>query len=78
LTDLHRRDNQELYIAGLTTVYCAKQSTLDAVRAGLRVSVLTDAIAGIDAHPEDADRALAEMADAGTALTTALGAARTR
>jgi nicotinamidase/pyrazinamidase len=40
-----------LYVAGLTTEYCVKQTALDGLRAGLRVIVLTDAIAGIEAHP---------------------------
>jgi hypothetical protein len=36
------------------------------------VTVLTDAIAGIDAKPGDADRALADIAAAGAALDTAI------
>lgn len=78
LTDLRHRHLETLYVAGLTTEYCVKQTTLDALRAGLRVSVLTDAIAGIDAHPGDVDRALTEMARAGAELTTDLAATRTR
>jgi nicotinamidase/pyrazinamidase len=76
LTDLRRRRIDGLYITGLTTEYCVKQTTLDALRAGLHVIVLTDAIAGIDAHPGDADRALSEMAQAGAELATGLSAHR--
>ncbi len=63
--DLRHRDVMLLYVAGLTTEYCVKQTVLDAMRAGLRVVVLTDAIAGIDARPGDADRALTKMMAAG-------------
>jgi nicotinamidase/pyrazinamidase len=72
LTDLRRRQIDALYITGLTTEYCVKQTTLDARRAGLHAIVLTDAIAAIDAHPGDMDRALSEMTRAGADLTTGL------
>jgi nicotinamidase/pyrazinamidase len=78
LTDLRNRHLDTLCVAGLTTEYCVRQTTLDALRAGLHVSVLTDAIAGIGAHPGDVDRALAEMTRAGAVLTTGLAVARTR
>jgi nicotinamidase/pyrazinamidase len=69
LADLERRQVGWIFVAGLTTEYCVKQTVLDARRAGLRVSVLLDAIGSIDQHPGDADRALTEMADAGAELT---------
>lgn len=78
LSELRHRHVDRLYITGLTTEYCVKQTTLDALRAGLHVTILTDAIAGIDAHAGDADRALSEMAHAGADLTTSLAATRTR
>jgi nicotinamidase/pyrazinamidase len=76
LSDMRHRRVDHLYVAGLTTEYCVKQTTLDALRAGLQVAVLTDAIAGIDAG--DAARALSEMAHAGAGLTTGLAPAHTR
>jgi len=41
---------------------------LDARRAGLRVSILLDAIGSIDQHPGDAERALSDMVNAGAEL----------
>lgn len=78
LTDLRSRAVDALYITGLTTEYCVKQTAVDALRAGLHVTVLTDAIAGIDARPGDVDRALSDMARAGADLTTGLVSIRTR
>jgi nicotinamidase/pyrazinamidase len=78
LSDLQRRGVDRLYVTGLTTEYCVKQTALDALGAGLHVVVLTDGIAGIDAHPGDADRALADMARAGAELATALDSAGSR
>jgi nicotinamidase/pyrazinamidase len=69
LADLEHRQVHRLFVAGLTTEYCVKQTVLDARRAGLRVSVLLDAIGSIDQHPGDAEQALTEMAGAGAELT---------
>ena len=67
-----------LYVTGLATDYCVKQTTLDALQAGFRVIVLTNAIAGIDVRPGDVDRALFEMSCAGAVLATGLRVAHSR
>lgn len=54
-----------LLIGGLATDYCVRASVLDALKAGLAVIVLTDAVAGVDLVPGDSERAMAEMAGAG-------------
>ena len=66
--DLRARQIDHLYVGGLATDYCVKASVLDALAAGLKVTVLRDAIAGIDAQPGDADRAVAEMHQAGAEI----------
>lgn len=48
LDDLRQRGIDHLYVVGLATDFCVKQSVLDALAAGLRVTVLEDAIAGSD------------------------------
>ena len=59
-----------IYIGGLATDYCVRSSALDALRTGLRVTVLTDGVAGVDVKPGDSDRALEEMVRAGAQLAT--------
>ncbi len=49
-----------------------KATALDAVRLGFATEVLTDAIAAVDVLPDDGERALTEMRDAGVALTAAV------
>ena len=49
----------ELYIGGLATDYCVKESVLDALRKGFKVRLLIDAIRGVD--PEDSDKAIKKM-----------------
>jgi nicotinamidase/pyrazinamidase len=61
LTDLRRRGINHLYVGGLATDYCVKHSAIDAAGAGLRVTVLEDAIAGVDVQPGDSSRALDAM-----------------
>ena len=69
LADLSERHINHLYVGGLATDYCVKQSVLDALRAGLNVTVLGDAVAGVDVQPDDSVRAIAEMEDAGAEVT---------
>lgn len=60
----------EIYIAGLATDYCVKYSVLDALKEGLKVFILTDAIAGVNRQPEDSSIALEEMVSSGAKETT--------
>ena len=61
VADLQDRGVDTLYVGGLATDYCVKHSALDALSAGLHVTILEDAIAGVDVQPGDSSRALAEM-----------------
>lgn len=65
LSDLRDRGVTHLYVAGLATDYCVKHSVMDALAAGLRVTVLEDAIAGVDVAPGDSAAALADMRRSG-------------
>ena len=59
LAHLRERGIWHLYVGGLATDYCVKHSVLDALSAGLQVTLLEDGIAGVD--PEDSFRAIVEM-----------------
>ena len=67
---LRERGVDHVWIGGLATDYCVKNTVLDARREGLEVTVVTDAIRGIDVEPGDSERALAEMREAGADFTT--------
>jgi nicotinamidase/pyrazinamidase len=66
---LRDRDVDHIYVAGLATDYCVKNTVLDALDEGFQVTVVTDAVRGIDAEPGDSERALKEMRNAGAAMT---------
>jgi nicotinamidase/pyrazinamidase len=67
---LRERGVDHVWIGGLATDYCVKNTVLDARREGLDVTVVTDAIRGIDVEPGDSERALEEMGRAGADFTT--------
>jgi nicotinamidase/pyrazinamidase len=68
---LREVDATRLYVTGLATDYCVRQTVLDARRIGLQVVVLEDAIRGIDATPGDSTRAIGEMRAAGAIVAKA-------
>ena len=61
---------RHLYVGGLATDYCVNFTAGDALRSGLAVTVLTDAVAGVDVTPGDSVRALEEMKQAGARFCT--------
>jgi nicotinamidase/pyrazinamidase len=67
---LRDRGVDRLYVAGLATDYCVKNTVLDALRAGFEVTVVQDAIRGVEVEPGDSQRALEEMRRAGAVLAT--------
>lgn len=67
---LRERGVDHVWIGGLATDYCVKNTVLDARREGLEVTVVKDAIRGIDVEPGDSERALEEMRRAGADFTT--------
>lgn len=56
---------RKLYISGLATDYCVLCTTVEALRTGFEVTVLTDAVAGVDIIAGESAGALEDMARAG-------------
>jgi nicotinamidase/pyrazinamidase len=70
LTEFLRENGiSHLYICGIATDYCVRATGLDALAKGFAVTLLKDAICGVDLKPGDSERALAEMAAAGAEIT---------
>lgn len=59
-------------IVGIATDYCVRESALDAVAAGLAVTVKADLCVGV--HPASSITALSELAAAGVTVTIERGA----
>jgi nicotinamidase/pyrazinamidase len=58
---------ERIFVGGLATDYCVKQTALDGIQKGFRVVVLCDAIRGVDLKPDDSLKALGEIRAAGAA-----------
>ncbi|MDP6561250.1 MAG: isochorismatase family protein, partial [Candidatus Binatia bacterium] len=66
LSELLRRHGVErLFVGGLATDYCIKFTVLDGIKEGFKVVLLKDAIKGVNLEFGDAERAIAEMTNAG-------------
>ena len=57
-----------LVVCGLATDYCVRATALDALKAGFKVEVRSEAIRGVEVNPGDTGAALAEMQAAGASL----------
>lgn len=68
-TDLNRLLKEggvkRIFVGGLATDYCVKNTVLDGLRAGFDVVLLEDASRGIDARPRDSEEAVEEMVKKG-------------
>ena len=67
---LRQRGVRRVFIGGLATDYCVRESGVDAHREGFEYVVLADASRAVDVHPGDGDRALEELAATGAIITT--------
>ena len=65
---LQRLGIEEVWVGGLATDYCVKNTVLDALKEGFRVKALEDAMRAVEVNPGDGERAIAEMRDAGAEI----------
>ena len=69
LTFLLKKNNiAEVFVCGLTTEYCVKATAQDALNAGFKVLVVTDATGAVAANTGDSEKALKEMENMGVEL----------
>lgn len=63
---LNELEIDHLYVVGLATDHCVRATALDALKAGFKVTVLTDYVAGVDA--DRSARAIKELETAGATI----------
>jgi nicotinamidase/pyrazinamidase len=69
LGDVLRQSGIErIYVGGLATDYCVKQTVLDGLKQGIQVVLLQDGVAGVNLQAEDSDRAIQMMVKAGATV----------
>jgi len=69
LAQLLRDENvEEIWIGGLATDYCVKQTVIDGVRNGFKVKALAEAMRPVNVNPGDGKNAIDEMKEAGAEI----------
>lgn len=67
---LKNKQVDELYIGGLATDYCVKNTTIDAARKGYTTYLIRDATEGVNLQEGDVKKAVEEMQKAGAQVIT--------
>lgn len=67
-TQLRERGVEEIWVGGLATDYCIKNTVLDAARNGFTVKVVADAVRPVELKPGDGARAILEMQQSGAEI----------
>jgi len=65
---LRRLGIEEVWVGGLATDYCVKNTVLDALKEGFRVKALKNAMRAVELKPGDGELAIAEMQNAGAEI----------
>jgi nicotinamidase/pyrazinamidase len=66
---LEERGVRHLFVGGLATDYCVRNTVLEALKKGFSVTLLIDAVRGVDLKPGDSESAIREMVLAGAVVT---------
>ena len=65
---LRDQDVEEVWVGGLATDYCVKETVIDARKEGFKVKALADAMRPVNVNADDGAKALAEMSAAGAEI----------
>lgn len=65
LSRLKQRGVTEVWVGGLATDYCVKNTVLDALKNGFEVKAVENAMRAVNVNPGDGEKALADMREAG-------------
>ena len=65
---LRERNIEEVWVGGLATDYCVKNTVLDALREGFKVKAVENAMRPVELQPGDGERAIAGMQQSGAEI----------
>lgn len=65
---LQEQGVSEVWVGGLATDYCVKNTVLDAIRNGFEVTAVSNAMRPVEIQPGDGDRAIDVMREAGAKI----------
>ncbi|GAB4314849.1 MAG: nicotinamidase [Candidatus Zixiibacteriota bacterium] len=67
---------KRVFVGGLATNICVRETVLDLLKESYKVVVVTDATRGVDINPGDTNRALREMEERGVSLVSSVDVRR--
>jgi nicotinamidase/pyrazinamidase len=67
---LHKQGIEEVFVGGLATDYCVKNTVLDALKHGFKVKAVENAMRAVDLQPSDGERAIDEMRASGADIVS--------
>lgn len=67
-TRLGEQEVAEVWVGGLATDYCVKNTVLDALKKGFKVKAVANAMRPVELKPGDGERAIAEMRQQGAEI----------
>jgi len=70
---LKQKGVRDVFVAGLATDYCVKFTALDSVALGFNTGLVLDGCRGVNLSPDDSDKAVAEMQEAGVQIVSSAG-----
>lgn len=65
---LRDEEVKEIWVGGLATDYCVKQTVIDGVHNGFKVKALADTMRAVNVNPDDGKKAIDEMKEAGAEI----------
>ena len=68
--ELRKAEVSRIFVGGLATDYCVKNTVLDGLKLGFKLIFLTDALRGINVKPGDVEIAIREMVKNGAEQAT--------
>jgi len=70
--ELRTRKVSAVYVCGLTTEYCVKETVLTSLDEGFKTYLIADATEAVLAQPDDPEKAIAQMEEAGASVITSV------
>ena len=67
---LKEAEVEELYVVGLATDYCVKNTVLDGISNGFKVNIVSDCVRGVNVRPTDSANAFRSMMAKGARRTS--------
>ena len=65
---LRDEEVKEIWVGGLATDYCVKETVIDGVHNGFKVKALADAMRAVNINPDDGKKAIDLMKEAGAEI----------